>query len=134
MRKLIENLFDRTAYDVSLTDDSWPQDKFDVISGNISQSWERLDAWVIIICSNAIFHNFFSLKRKFEFWIMYVEIAAVVFFHILSNWMPKLKECFMVLQLSLLSVSLLRLPFRCDLFSVQCSVFKSCINTNRRQL
>lgn len=44
MRKLIEDLFDRTAYDVSLTDDSWPQDKFDVISGNISQSWERLDA------------------------------------------------------------------------------------------
>ncbi|ESR60212.1 translocon-associated protein subunit beta [Citrus sinensis] len=37
-----------TAYDVSLTDDSWPQDKFDVISGNISQSWERLDAGGIL--------------------------------------------------------------------------------------
>ncbi|KAJ8423152.1 hypothetical protein Cgig2_011557 [Carnegiea gigantea] len=33
-----------TAYDVSLTDDSWPQDSFDVISGKTSNSWEKLDA------------------------------------------------------------------------------------------
>lgn len=36
--------FSRTAYDVSLVDDHWPQDIFDIISGNTSQSWERLDA------------------------------------------------------------------------------------------
>ncbi|KAH7518955.1 hypothetical protein FEM48_Zijuj09G0226100 [Ziziphus jujuba var. spinosa] len=33
-----------TAYDVSLTDDNWPQTVFDVVSGNTSKSWERLDA------------------------------------------------------------------------------------------
>ncbi|KAM7509310.1 hypothetical protein LguiA_019763 [Lonicera macranthoides] len=33
-----------TAYDVSLTDDSWSNDIFDVVSGNTSMSWERLDA------------------------------------------------------------------------------------------
>ncbi|XP_055961968.1 uncharacterized protein LOC126682851 [Mercurialis annua] len=37
-----------TAYDVSLVDDRWPQDLFDVISGNTSQSWERLDAGGIL--------------------------------------------------------------------------------------
>ena len=34
----------RTAYDVTLTDDSWSPDVFDVVSGNTSTSWERLDA------------------------------------------------------------------------------------------
>lgn len=34
----------RTAYDVSLTDNSWPLDAFDIVSGNTSKSWERLDA------------------------------------------------------------------------------------------
>lgn len=33
-----------TAYDVSLTDDSWSQDTFDLVTGNTSYSWERLDA------------------------------------------------------------------------------------------
>ncbi|XP_068652363.1 uncharacterized protein [Aristolochia californica] len=32
-----------TAYDVSLSDDSWAPDVFDVVSGNTSKSWERLD-------------------------------------------------------------------------------------------
>ncbi|ONK77894.1 uncharacterized protein A4U43_C02F12000 [Asparagus officinalis] len=34
----------RTAYDVSLNDDSWGHDRFDVISGSTSKTWERLDA------------------------------------------------------------------------------------------
>lgn len=34
----------RTAYDVSLNDASWPVDVFDIISGETSKSWERLDA------------------------------------------------------------------------------------------
>ncbi|KAF2301829.1 hypothetical protein GH714_029699 [Hevea brasiliensis] len=38
----------RTAYDVSLVDDHWPQNLFDVISGNTSRSWERLDAGGIL--------------------------------------------------------------------------------------
>ncbi|WCJ40199.1 translocon-associated protein beta (TRAPB) family protein [Euphorbia peplus] len=37
-----------TAYDVSLVDDRWPKDIFDVIGGNTSQSWERLDAGGIL--------------------------------------------------------------------------------------
>ncbi|KAL8140856.1 hypothetical protein V2J09_006877 [Rumex salicifolius] len=32
-----------TAFDVSLTDDSWPVDQFTVVSGNTSMSWEKLD-------------------------------------------------------------------------------------------
>ncbi|KAL3567751.1 hypothetical protein D5086_030402 [Populus alba] len=34
----------RTAYDITLTDDHWPKDIFDVVSGNTSHSWDRLDA------------------------------------------------------------------------------------------
>ncbi|GMH23883.1 hypothetical protein Nepgr_025726 [Nepenthes gracilis] len=39
----IYNQGSATAYDVNLVDDSWPLDTFDVISGNTSNSWERLD-------------------------------------------------------------------------------------------
>ncbi|XP_028771341.1 translocon-associated protein subunit beta [Neltuma alba] len=37
-----------TAYDVSLTDDSWPNDAFNVVSGSMSKTWERLDAGGIL--------------------------------------------------------------------------------------
>ncbi|XP_041007063.1 translocon-associated protein subunit beta-like isoform X1 [Juglans microcarpa x Juglans regia] len=40
----IYNQGSSTAYDVILTDNSWPQDLFEVVSGNTSISWERLDA------------------------------------------------------------------------------------------
>ncbi|ONK58580.1 uncharacterized protein A4U43_C09F14530 [Asparagus officinalis] len=33
-----------TAYDVTLNDDSWGHDRFDIISGSTSETWERLDA------------------------------------------------------------------------------------------
>ncbi|XP_072963069.1 uncharacterized protein [Typha angustifolia] len=33
-----------TAYDVSLNDDSWSQDVFELVSGSTSKTWERLDA------------------------------------------------------------------------------------------
>ncbi|KAG1370186.1 translocon-associated protein subunit beta [Cocos nucifera] len=33
-----------TAYDVSLSDDSWSQDTFELVSGDVSKTWERLDA------------------------------------------------------------------------------------------
>ncbi|KAK4603163.1 hypothetical protein RGQ29_011937 [Quercus rubra] len=39
----IYNQGSSTAYDVSLTDDSWSQDVFDIVSGNTSNSWERLE-------------------------------------------------------------------------------------------
>ncbi|KAL7246809.1 hypothetical protein ACSBR2_001838 [Camellia fascicularis] len=38
----------RTAYDVSLTDDSWSKDVFHIISGNTSMSWERLDVGALV--------------------------------------------------------------------------------------
>lgn len=34
----------RTAYDVTLTDNSWDKATFEVVNGNTSKSWERLDA------------------------------------------------------------------------------------------
>ncbi|KAJ6371570.1 hypothetical protein OIU77_001974 [Salix suchowensis] len=34
----------RTAYDITLADENWPKDIFDVVKGNTSQSWDRLDA------------------------------------------------------------------------------------------
>ncbi|KAK4775301.1 hypothetical protein SAY86_010236 [Trapa natans] len=40
----IYNQGSATAYDVTISDDSWSQDVFSVVSGNISRSWERLDA------------------------------------------------------------------------------------------
>uniref|UniRef100_A0A7N0T8E0 Translocon-associated protein subunit beta n=1 Tax=Kalanchoe fedtschenkoi TaxID=63787 RepID=A0A7N0T8E0_KALFE len=36
-----------TVYDVSLNDVSWPQDSF-VVSGNLSVSWEKLDAGSVL--------------------------------------------------------------------------------------
>ncbi|URD92391.1 translocon-associated protein [Musa troglodytarum] len=33
-----------TAYDVSMNDDGWSQDMFDLVSGSTSKTWERLDA------------------------------------------------------------------------------------------
>ncbi|KAK8913777.1 hypothetical protein KSP39_PZI023445 [Platanthera zijinensis] len=33
-----------TAYEVNLVDDGWPQDKFEIVSGSTSKTWERLDA------------------------------------------------------------------------------------------
>uniref|UniRef100_A0A7N0VBM9 Translocon-associated protein subunit beta n=1 Tax=Kalanchoe fedtschenkoi TaxID=63787 RepID=A0A7N0VBM9_KALFE len=44
----IYNQGSSTAYDVSLNDESWPQEAFSVVSGNTSTSWERLDAGSIL--------------------------------------------------------------------------------------
>ncbi|KAL5998786.1 Actin-related protein 2 [Asimina triloba] len=38
----------QTAYDVSLSDASWSSEVFDVVTGNTSNSWERLDAGAIV--------------------------------------------------------------------------------------
>ncbi|XP_022935419.1 translocon-associated protein subunit beta isoform X2 [Cucurbita moschata] len=40
----IYNQGSSTAYDVTLNDASWPGDVFDIVSGETSKSWERLDA------------------------------------------------------------------------------------------
>ncbi|KAJ0113472.1 hypothetical protein Patl1_03109 [Pistacia atlantica] len=62
-----------TAYDVSLTDDSWAKEVFDVVSGNVSQSWERLDA-------GGILSHSFELDAKVKG--MFYGAPAVVTFRI----------------------------------------------------
>lgn len=42
----------RAAYDVTLSDDSWPEEAFDVIDGKTSNSWERLDVLVTYIITS----------------------------------------------------------------------------------
>ncbi|KAK9113377.1 hypothetical protein Syun_020174 [Stephania yunnanensis] len=37
-----------TAYDVSLTDDSWTPEIFNLVSGSTSKTWERLDAGSVV--------------------------------------------------------------------------------------
>ncbi|XP_042496434.1 translocon-associated protein subunit beta [Macadamia integrifolia] len=43
-----------TAYDVSLADDSWAQDIFDLVSGNTSKTWERIDVGSLVSHSFAL--------------------------------------------------------------------------------
>ncbi|RVX06820.1 hypothetical protein CK203_015062 [Vitis vinifera] len=63
----------RTAYDVSLTDDSWSQDVFNIVSGNTSTSWERLDA-------GGLLSHAFELESKVEG--MFYGAPAVITFRI----------------------------------------------------
>ncbi|KAL3813930.1 hypothetical protein ACJIZ3_015198 [Penstemon smallii] len=46
-----------TAYDLALNDDSWTQGIFEVVTGNTSVSWERLDA-------GALLSHTFELEAK----------------------------------------------------------------------
>uniref|UniRef100_A0A0D6R852 Translocon-associated protein subunit beta n=1 Tax=Araucaria cunninghamii TaxID=56994 RepID=A0A0D6R852_ARACU len=39
----IYNQGSTTAYDVSLNDDSWPSDMFNLVSGNTSSTWDKFD-------------------------------------------------------------------------------------------
>ncbi|KAF3435300.1 hypothetical protein FNV43_RR22387 [Rhamnella rubrinervis] len=69
----IYNQGSSTAYDVSLTDDNWPQNIFDVVSGNTSKSWERLDAGGVVSHS-------FDLEAKTKG--MFYGAQAVITFRI----------------------------------------------------
>ncbi|CAO2828684.1 unnamed protein product [Amaranthus hypochondriacus] len=51
------------AYDVSLSDDKWPADAFDVIDGKTSSSWERLDVGALVSLS---FELEAKVKGKFQ--------------------------------------------------------------------
>ncbi|CAN0924872.1 Translocon-associated protein subunit beta [Linum grandiflorum] len=62
-----------TVYDVSLVDDHWPKDKFDVVSGNVSQSWERLDAGGLLSLA-------FELEGKVKG--MFYSAPAVITFRV----------------------------------------------------
>ncbi|KAE8680866.1 translocon-associated protein subunit beta isoform 2 [Hibiscus syriacus] len=69
-----------TAYDVSLVDHSWLQDAFDVISGNISQSWEKLDA-------GGVLSHSFELESKRQG--MFYGAPAVITFRIPTKAAPQ---------------------------------------------
>ncbi|OVA09637.1 Translocon-associated protein subunit beta [Macleaya cordata] len=44
----IYNQGSATAYDLSLSDHSWPHHVFDLVGGNFSKSWERLDVGSLV--------------------------------------------------------------------------------------
>ncbi|KAK3183873.1 hypothetical protein Dsin_031159 [Dipteronia sinensis] len=69
----IYNQGSSTAYDVSLTDDSWSKDLFDVVNGNVSKSWERLDA-------GGILSHTYELEAKVQG--MFYGAPAVISFRI----------------------------------------------------
>ncbi|KAE8662917.1 translocon-associated protein subunit beta isoform 2 [Hibiscus syriacus] len=69
-----------TAYDVTLVDHSWPQDAFDVISSNISQSWEKLDA-------GGVLSHSFELEAKRQG--MFYGAPAVITFRIPTKTAPQ---------------------------------------------
>ncbi|KAK6153204.1 hypothetical protein DH2020_012843 [Rehmannia glutinosa] len=62
-----------TAYDVTLNDDSWSQDIFDIVTGNTSVSWERLDA-------GALLSHSFELEAKTR--TVFYSAPAVITFRI----------------------------------------------------
>ncbi|KAK4765648.1 hypothetical protein SAY86_026738 [Trapa natans] len=76
----IYNQGSATAYDVTVTDDSWSQDAFDIVSGNISRSWERLDgrSFEHLNCSGALLSHSFVLEAK-EKGMFYGAPAVVTF-------------------------------------------------------
>uniref|UniRef100_A0A1J3CCV2 Translocon-associated protein subunit beta n=1 Tax=Noccaea caerulescens TaxID=107243 RepID=A0A1J3CCV2_NOCCA len=67
----IYNQGSSTAYDVTLTDSSWDKDAFEIVSGNTSRSWERLDA-------GAILSHSFELEAKVK-GLVYGAPAVVTF-------------------------------------------------------
>ncbi|KAJ8566877.1 hypothetical protein K7X08_019085 [Anisodus acutangulus] len=62
-----------TAYDVSLYDDNWSQDVFEIVAGNTSMSWERLDA-------GASLSHSFELEAKKK--TLFYGAPAVITFRI----------------------------------------------------
>ncbi|XP_038999776.1 translocon-associated protein subunit beta-like isoform X1 [Hibiscus syriacus] len=83
-----------TAYDVSLVDHSWPQDEFDVVSGNISQSWEKLDA-------GGILSHSFELEAKRQG--MFYGAPAVITFRIPTKAAPQEAYSTSILPLDILA-------------------------------
>ncbi|CAK9175165.1 unnamed protein product [Ilex paraguariensis] len=69
----IYNQGSATAYDVSLTDDSWSQDVFDIATANTSMSWDRLDA-------GALLSHSFELESKVK--TQFYGAPAVITFRV----------------------------------------------------
>ncbi|EOA21716.1 hypothetical protein CARUB_v10002153mg [Capsella rubella] len=79
----IYNQGSSTAYDVTLIDSSWDKAKFEVVNGNTSKSWERLDA-------GGILSHSFELEAKVKG--VFYGAPAVVTFRIPTK--PALQEAY----------------------------------------
>ncbi|KAL0429638.1 UNVERIFIED_CONTAM: hypothetical protein Sradi_0589800 [Sesamum radiatum] len=69
----IYNAGSLTAYDVTLTDDSWAEEVFDSVIGNTSKTWERLD-------SGALVSHSFELESKVK--TVYYGAPALITYRI----------------------------------------------------
>ncbi|VVB14411.1 unnamed protein product [Arabis nemorensis] len=67
----IYNQGSSTAYEVTLTDNGWDKARFEVVNGNTSRSWERLDA-------GGILSHSFELEAKVK-GLFYGAPALVTF-------------------------------------------------------
>ncbi|KAJ0260916.1 Translocon-associated protein beta [Hirschfeldia incana] len=67
----IYNQGSATAYDVTLADNTWDKKNFEVVNGNTSRSWERLDA-------GGILSHSFELEAKVK-GLFYGAPAVVTF-------------------------------------------------------
>ncbi|GKB80500.1 hypothetical protein Tco_1332951 [Tanacetum coccineum] len=70
---IFNNLNVWTAYDVSLTDNGWTPEIFNLMSGNTSTSWERLDV-------GAVLSHTFELESNVK--TVFHSKPAVVTFHV----------------------------------------------------
>ncbi|KAL3526256.1 hypothetical protein ACH5RR_010912 [Cinchona calisaya] len=69
----IYNQGSATAYDLTLNDGSWSQDVFDLVTGNTTMSWERLDAGALVSHS-------FELEAKMK--TLFYGAPAVITFRV----------------------------------------------------
>ncbi|XP_051140801.1 uncharacterized protein LOC127258143 [Andrographis paniculata] len=69
----IYNQGSATAYDLTLNDNSWSQDVFDIVSGNTSVSWERLD-------TGSVLSHSFELEAKTK--TLFYGAPAVITFRV----------------------------------------------------
>ncbi|KAE8724064.1 60S ribosomal protein L7A-like protein [Hibiscus syriacus] len=108
-----------TAYDGSLVDHSWPQDAFDVISGNISQSWEKLDAGGVLSLSFEL-----EAKRQGMFYDILTEIPPEKKFDWAKRLLAKYGSQTFVISIVALFVYLLVTPSKSsELVSYGCAAW-----------
>ncbi|KAL1210086.1 hypothetical protein V5N11_010663 [Cardamine amara subsp. amara] len=72
----IYNQGSSSAYDVNLADDNWNSNLFDIVTGNISKSWEKLEI------GETVSHSF-ELQTKTKG--LFYGSPAVVTFHVPSK-------------------------------------------------
>ena len=89
----------RTAYDVTINDDSWPTEAFELVTGEKSKTLERLDPWV-----HFVMHLFAIGVGSTENDFITFTLAAVPQHHTHLSWKPKHRAGSRVRQLLLHTV------------------------------